>query len=510
MSGYFDDHKIEQGHGQRSLRSGAVSIGGRAINAGIQVVSVLVLARLLSPEDYGLVSMVIAITGFAPNLVSLGTPDVVAQRARITEEEVSSLFWVNLAVGVAGALLIAASGPLIAWFYGEPRLTSIAMVSSLTFVMSALSCQHQALMRRSMQFPEIAKVEVSANVLSVIGAISMAFYGLQYWALVLRPVTMNALLAAGVWLHCKWLPRRPKLSTSVKEMLKQGMNLTGFTMTDFFARSSDRVAIGYRSGAATLGYYQNALFVYENALEILALPLHRVAISSLSKARDDAKELYRLWSKALSTLVFFGMPAFGILAVTSQDLIVLLIGSKWAHAGALLSILALRGIPHTVERTLGWLHMTAGRTDRYLRWGLIGTGAQLVALLCGLPFGATGIVIAYVICTFILFVPAIAYAGQPLGIGARDVIKVVWKPLAASLTAVAVGFALRYSVLADSSSIARMLLLILAYGGVYLGIVVGLLGMWTPITVVMTLVRDVLPARFAHLMRTPKFMEGQG
>jgi PST family polysaccharide transporter len=162
-----------------------------------------------------------------------------------------------------------------------------------------------------------------------------------------------------------------------------------------------------------------------------------------------------------------------------------------------------------VERTLGWLHMSAGRTDRYLRWGLIGTGAQLVALMCGLPFGATGIVIAYVICTFILFVPAIAYAGQPLGIGAADVIKVVWRPLAGSLIAVAVGFVLRYSVLADSSAIARMSLLTLAYGVVYLGIVVGLLGMRTPITVVMSLVRGVLPERFARLVRTPKFMEGR-
>jgi len=123
MSVYFNDHSIEADHAHRSLRAGAVVVGARVLITFIQVLTFFVLARLLSPEDYGLVAMVSAITVFAPLLVGLGTPDAVVQRARITEKEISALFWISAAVGCSAAVLMAASGPLIARFYGEPRLT---------------------------------------------------------------------------------------------------------------------------------------------------------------------------------------------------------------------------------------------------------------------------------------------------------------------------------------------------------------------------------------------------
>jgi PST family polysaccharide transporter len=293
----------------------------------------------------------------------------------------------------------------------------------------------------------------------------------------------------------------------VKDMLKFGLNTTGFSMTDFAGRSSDRVAIGYRGGPSALGYYQNAMFVYDNLIDVLVGPLHAVAVAGLSKVRDDASELKRLWGKALSTLVFYSMPAFGILAVTSRDLIVIVLGAKWASAGVLLSILALRGIPHSVERTLGWLHVTAGHADRWARWGVLAMCAQLLALLAGLPFGTRGVVIAYVICMFILFIPAIAYAGRPLNIGAADVVRVVWRPLVGSLAAAAVGFALRYTLLANTTGLLRISGLTAAYLVVYLGLVVGFFRLRTPIGVSLHLVRDFLPERLARLVKTPRFIE---
>ena len=224
-------------------------------------------------------------------------------------------------------------------------------------------------------------------------------------------------------------------------------------------------------------------------------------MASLSKVRGDLEELQRLWGKALSTLGFYAMPVFGILAVISQDLVALLLGAKWEAAGVLLSILALRGIPNTIERTSGWLHVTAGRTDRWMRWGIFTTCAHMLALFAGLPFGATGVVVAFVVCMFALFVPAIAYAGRPLAIGARDVISIVWRPLAGSLMAAALGFVLRYTLLNDTSEIVRMAVLTLAYLVVYGVMVVGLLRVRVPLLVALLLVRDFLPAWVARRIR---------
>jgi PST family polysaccharide transporter len=471
----------------------------RFVNALIQIGSVLFLARMLSPEDYGLVSMVTSITGFATIFVDLGTRDAVVQRRRITQGEVSALFWIVLGVGTAFSLIVAASGPFMARFYGEPRLTAIALVNSLTFVSLAVTCQHSTLLRRAMKFNELALLDVGSNLLSVCFALTLALYGFGYWALVLKPIVAYWILGVGTWAMCRWMPTRPTMTGGVREMLKFGRNLTGFTMTDFAGRSSDRVAIGYRIGAAGLGQYQNALFVYDNLLDMLVLPLHAVAVASLSKLRNDLSELRRLWAKALSTVVFYAMPAFGLLAVTSQDLIVFLLGKKWAPAGILLSMLALRGIPHCVERTLGWLHVTAGRTDRWLRWGLFALLAQLVALGIGLPFGSFGVATAYVACTFALFVPAIAYAGYPLEIGVLDVVKVIAWPLVGSLAAAGVGFMLRPTLIAVPILI-KLMLLTAAYLGSYLILVMGVFGMRTPLWTALSLLRDVLPRR----LRSPR------
>jgi PST family polysaccharide transporter len=495
---YFDDNTPKADHAAQSLRGGAVSVAARALNAAVQIGSVLVLARLLSPEDYGLVSMVTAFTGFAPVLVDLGTRDAIAQRAHISRGNVSALFWMTIGIGFAFALLGTACGPLIARFYGEPRLTMIVFVSSLNFIACALSVQHYALMRRVLMFRELAVIDTVANLLSAFVAIAFALLGAGYWALVVRPIATPVLVSVGVWLKCRWMPGLPTFTTEVKDTVKFGLNITGFCMTDFVGRSGDRIAIGYKSGATGLGLYQNALFVYDNLLDVLVLPLHGVAVSSLGKLCHDLAALRRAWSKALSTLAFVSMPTFGLLAVTSQDVIVLLLGPKWTSAGLLLSVLAIRGIPHSIERTLGWLHVTAGRSDRWMRWGVFATCAQLLALFCGLPFGPTGVAVAFVVVMFLLFVPAIAYAGRPLDIGAADVVSIVWRPMVASLTAVAFGFLLRW-MLEDVHTVARTAMLALVYLTSYLVIVVGILGVRTPLRTMQSVVRGYLPPRFAYL-----------
>jgi PST family polysaccharide transporter len=270
-------------------------------------------------------------------------------------------------------------------------------------------------------------------------------------------------------------------------------------MTDYIGRSADRFAIGGKGGTTELGYYNQAFFVYDNTLGLLAISLHSVAVASLSKLRDNLAELKRSWAKALSTLAFYAMPAFALLAVTAQDFIVLLLTDKWLYTGMIVSVLALRGIPHVVERTLGWLHVPAGRSDRWMRWGVMGSVAQLLALFCGLPFGTMGVAVAYVITMYLLFVPAIAYAGHPLGIGAKDVIRTVGPQLVGALASALLGFELLYAALGELHPLARLPILILACAALYLVIVVGLFKITHPLGVVRNVVKDMAPKALARV-----------
>ena len=483
MRNYFGENKPSEDFTGRSLRGGVVSLAARAVNSLVQVASVIVLARLLSPEDYGLVGMVSAIVGIVPLLIDLGTRDAVIQQPHITQGEISTLFWMTFALGCLFAGLVAASGPLIAGFYGEPRLVVVAGVSSLSLFGMSLSYQHQALMRRAMMYRDLAMIDIIGNVVATGIAIAMAFRGWAYWSLVIRPVIVSVVTTFCVWWKCRWLPGRPAFTKGVKEMLKFGLHWIGFSGIDFLGKFGDRIAIGYASGALGLGYYQKACLAYDNCLDLMTTPLHTVAAVGLSKLRGNLEELWRSWSKALSTLAFFAMPAFGILAVTSRDVVVLALGQKWAPASILLSVLALRGIPHVIDRTVGWLHTAAGRADRFMRWGLISTIAQLVALFVGLPFGTMGVACSYVVCTYILFLPAIAYSGAPFGIGVKKVLQVIGPQMIGALAATALGFLLRNTVFAETPMVLRTIYLVVSYSVVYLLIVVGLFGVRTPFQV---------------------------
>ncbi len=499
-SKFFADNQVSSGHGKSSLRGGLFSIVSRLGNVIVQVASTVWVFRVLSVQDVGLVGMVASLTGFAPVLMDLGTRDAAVQKEKITQNEVSALFWLTVVIGAIISILVASCSTLIASFYNQPKLIDIALVSSISFVISAASCQHTALLRRAMMFRELAILEVGANVFGAVGSIAMAMAGMGYWSLVVKPILQAVFTLAAVLWYCRWVPGVPRITEGVKEMLKFGLHVTGFTMVDYVGKAADQVAIGHQRGGALgaedLGCYRKAFFIYDNALGLLSVCLHSVAVASLSKLRDNLAELKRSWSVALSTLAFYGMPVFAILAVTGEDCVVLLVGEKWLFAGLIVNILALRGIPHCVERTLGWLHVPAGRADRWARWGIIGTGAHLLALPLGIPFGAIGVAAAYTLTMYFLFIPAIAYAGQPLGIGAKDVLRTVGPQMVGALCTALFGFELLFNFCEDVPRLLRVPLLSVACLAMYFIIVAWLFKVRKPLDVVRKLARDFLPARF--------------
>ena len=286
-------------------------------------------------------------------------------------------------------------------------------------------------------------------------------------------------------------PDGRSVTPDVKELVGFGMGVTGFTMTDYVAKSADRLAIGYFYGAGPLGYFQNAFTIYNNLLSILTEPLHNIAVSGLSKLRNDVDELKRSWATALSTVSFFSAAAFAVLAVTGQDFVVMLLGEKWAPAGPLLCIFAVqRHRPQ--RRTHAWDGFTSrpDASDRWMRWGIFSAACQLMALAAGLPFGVIGVATAYAIVMFGLFVPALVYAGRPLGIGTKDVLAATGPQTVAALCAVAVGLLLQQALMAEFAPSVRFALSGLICLITYLAVAVGVLRVTGPMRLALSLLRE--------------------
>jgi O-antigen/teichoic acid export membrane protein len=491
---YFETHKQSGDLGRLALRGGTISVAMQYGNALLQLVTAVVLARLLAPEDFGLFAIFTVITSFAPLLIDFGLGDATTQRSEITRSQVSSLFWLSSGIGLAFAVVVATCSPLIAWIFREPRLEAITLCSAITFVFYGVSNQHLALLRRTMQFAKIAEIQVLGTLIGIVVAISMAICGYGYWALVLRLITSSLCIAIGAWLVCRWRPGFPVLDNEVKSLVRFGLHVVGFSVTYSIARVVDRIALGLFYRPAVVGYYQNATTLYDNSIFSTLIQLHTVGSAALSKLQSNPDSLRQKYEAALSAVAFFVMPTAAILSVTAQDLTVLLLGEKWRPAGILLSIIALRGIFQVVEGSQGWLHLSTGRADRWRNWGIVTLVVQVVLVVGGLPFGARGVAVAVVVTSLLLAVPSITYAGRLIGVGAALVIRAVGPQLIGAISTAAAGWWLQITALAHYSGVVRIFLSTGFCISFYLLIVVGLLRLTEPIIVAGRLVQDHLPA----------------
>jgi polysaccharide transporter, PST family len=486
---YFEDSARGNDLHRRSLRGGAVAMISQGGNVATQVISTIVLARILLPEDFGLVAMVSAITGYVAIFVDLGTRDAVSQHPRLNAGEASALYWITAATGLVFALITVFCAPLFASFYSAPKLQAITMAMAVPIMLSGLYYQQYALMRRAMMFRKLAIIDITGNAIGTALAILLAHLGYGYWALVWKPAITAFVTACGVWATCGWWPGRPAFTQGVREMIRFGLNVTGYIIADTISRSMDRVALGHNYGPRELGFYQNALNVYDNAANVSVAPLHNVATATLSKLRDDLGTLRRAWSTALSSLTFFAAPAFAVLAVVGQDLVVLVLGPKWKTAGTILSVLALRGPGQVVANTHSWLHVAAGRPDRWRHWGVLNCGFTIIALLCGLRYGAIGVAASYAVLVYITMFPAILYAGRPLGIRFKDVLPTVGPQVTCALATATFGFALRQTLFESVSVPVRLVLLSFICSAFYLAVIVLGFRMTKPLVVAASLLR---------------------
>jgi PST family polysaccharide transporter len=495
VGAYFEDHSESDDLGRKALRGGFVSVAVQYGNGILQIVAAVILARLLAPEDFGLVTIVTVLTSFAPFLIDFGLGDATIQRSKITRGQVNALFWISCGIGVTVAVIVVACSPLIAWLYGEPRLEPIAMCTAITFLLGGASNQHLALLRRSMRFGRIANVQLLSTLAGFAVAVAGAACGYGYWALVLRPIVNSLFVACGAWFACRWRPGFPSFDDEVKPLVRFGLHVVGFSVIYTMGKAVDRIGLGLLYPPDQVGYYQNATALYENSIFSALTQLHMVGSATLSKLQSNPVALRRRYEAALSTLAFFVMPMAAILSVTGEDVTVILLGEKWRVAGSLLSIIALRGIFQVVDSSQGWLHLSIGRADRWRNWGIIAAAVQVAAVLGGLPFGVTGVATAGVIAGSLLAVPAILYAGRPIGISTALVTRAVGPQLFAAICTVIGGWWLGTTVLAQYASFARILLSSGFCICIYLAIILGVFRIVEPVRVAVSIIQDIVKSR---------------
>lgn len=424
---------------ERSIRGGISTFASQGAKLILNIGSTIILARLLTPKDFGLIAMVTATTGFIMIFKDLGLSVATVQRTDINQSQLSTLFWINIAMSTFLALLTFSLAPVVAWFYSEPKLTVITYAFSITFILSGLTAQHQAILLRKMRLTTVAVIDVFSMLSGITVGIICSLTGFGYWSLVWMPIVTGAMNAVCIWIVSGWLPGKPVRNSGLRSLLTFGGYLTGFGFVNYFARNLDNILIGRYCGTQQLGLYSKAYSLLLLPIGQIVSPMTSVAIPVLSRLQNDP-ERYRLYYlTALKILSYFSMPLIVFLGVLSSDIIVLILGKQWLGAAKIFNILAMAAFFQPIVSTVGWIYVSLGKTRRLAAWGIISSILIIASFLIGLKWGAIGVATSYAIVSVILVYPtfAVALAGSPLSF--NDIYQTISPPFYIS---VAVGSAM--------------------------------------------------------------------
>jgi len=441
---YFGTNHLRTNLGGRTARGGAVAIFAQALRFIITIGATSILARLLTPQDYGLIGMVAIVTAFVSLYKDLGLAAATIQRPEISFDQISTLFWINVLLSLAVCIFTAAIAPLVSWFYNEPRLTSITVVTAVGFIISGLAVQHEALLRRQMRYVALAAIGLSSMVVGYAVGIVMALKGLHYWALVGSQLALVLTGTVLTWIVCGWRPGLPKKDTGVRSMLRFGGNFTGFSTVNFFARNLDNLLIGRVWGAQQLGLYSRAYQLMMLPIDQINEPISSVAIPSLSRLTDSDEAYRRAYLRMLEKVAMLTMPAVALMIVTSDWIVAIVLGPQWRKVAILLIILGIAGLIQPISNTTGWLFITQGRTKEMFRLSMFGGPITIASIIAGLPWGAVGVAAAYVTGQIIVINILYWYVGRRGPVRTIDFYRTVAPFVVASLLALTVCIEFRH------------------------------------------------------------------
>jgi PST family polysaccharide transporter len=429
---------------EKTIRGGFARVVAQVANFVFRIGSLMVMARLLDPQDFGLVGMVTAFTGVLNLFRDFGLSTASVQRENVTDEQVSTLFWINVLVGVVLSIFAVVFAPVVVRIYHEPRLLGITMVLASGFLFNALGVQHSALLQRQLRFTALAVINVVALIISTIVAISLAKTGFGYWALVAMTVTLPLTTTIGVWIATAWIPGMPRHGEEIHSMMRFGGTLTLNGLVVYVAYNLEKVLLGRFWGAEAIGLYGRAYQLINIPTENLNSSVGEVAFAALSRVQNDRTRLRSYFLKGYSLVLAMTIPMTLMSAFFADDLIFVLLGPKWSSAAVIFRLLAPTILIFAMINPLAWLMFALGMVGRSLKVALVLAPIVIVGYLAGLRYGPTGVALGYSAIMTLWVIPHIAWCVKDTGVSLRDILVTVGRPLFSGLVAAALAFGVHH------------------------------------------------------------------
>jgi len=340
-----------------------------------QLIRLVVLGRILEPEAFGLLAMMLVATGFMELMSQAGLGEAIVQHpVTPTRNELSSLYWLNIVLGVLLFLVLLLLTPLIAFCYSTPELNQLLPWLALALLISPWGVQFKALLQRELRFKSLATVEITSAIIGTSLAIILAYCGYGVWSLVwgqLAQTTSMALILVLIGCGQKMLPRIFFSYSAVKPYISFGLHLLGSNSLNYFNFRVDQLVIGVLLGPQALGFYSMAFNLVLQPISRINPMLTGVAFPVLTKVRSDKERLKRGYFRMLNLLSSVNSPLLIGIAVVAPTLVPVALGDKWLPIIPLIQVLAMYALIRSMGNAGGSLVLACGRANLAFYWNMI-------------------------------------------------------------------------------------------------------------------------------------------
>lgn len=423
---------------RQTIKGIAWLLGSRAWYQFIHFLVSIILARLLLPDDFGLLGMALVFTNFLNTLSDFGLTSAIVQQKDVSDQQLSSIFWFDMLIGLLCAILLIVISPLISIFYKESRIIQILSFLSLNFILLNGNIVPYALAQKALEYGKITRINALAVFISGLIAILAAYLGLGVWALVLQSLSSSLLILILFWFRSTFIPSLNFHLGDLKDIWKYSLNLMGFSVTNYFSRNADYMIIGHYLGSTSLGFYTLAYNLMLFPITNLVGVINQAVFPALAKIQDSPETVAHAYIKSCQYLGFFTIPAMTGLAIFSKEAILTIYGIKWLESASVLSLLCLVALFQPFTSLVGVLFLARGFTKWLFRWSLVITPIMIVSFLAGIKWGIEGVAAGYLIAQFLVLIFGMPFMYRKVGVSIKQLLEALKIP---AISAIIMGIA---------------------------------------------------------------------
>jgi O-antigen/teichoic acid export membrane protein len=366
-------------------------------------VIIVILARLLTPEDFGIVGLAAIFLGFITTINELGLSAAIIQRKEIDEIHLSTTFWASVIMAIILFIIVILASPFVADFFQEDIVQPILIVTSIGLIIGTFTVVHHALLEKSLSFKKIAIAEVCAAVVSGMVSVFFAFSGYGVWSLVFGGLAGSFISVVILWRIVAWRPELRFSFARFKELFGFGSHVMGSRVLNYIDSNMDYLVVGKLLGTSALGYYSFAYHLMMFPLNRVSTMVTRVTFPAFSTIQDDNETLRKGYLKVVRYISLITFPMLAGMFVVAPEFVVVVYGAKWAPMILPLQILCLAGALKAVGTTVGSVLLSKGRADIQFKWNVFTAIVVPIAVILGANYGIAGVAAAITVMTVLLF-----------------------------------------------------------------------------------------------------------